>query len=103
MQAIGMPELIVDIDVNDDVWLRDRAMTAQDVRDLVKQLREQGTQTLIVRCGCLGLLPYRTDLSYPMGFDGDRKSTRLNSSHTVISSAVFCLQKKTKINRFHAP
>src|SRR5438132_4381699 len=27
----------------------------------------------------------------------DRKSTRLNSSHTVISYAVFCLKKKTKI------
>ena len=25
----------------------------------------------------------------------DRKSTRLNSSHVVISSAVFCLKKKT--------
>src|SRR5438034_5353524 len=27
----------------------------------------------------------------------DRKSTRLNSSHTVISYAVFCLKKKMKI------
>src|SRR5437588_6393504 len=27
----------------------------------------------------------------------DRKSTRLNSSHTVISYAVFCLKKKTKM------
>ena len=27
---------------------------------------------------------------------GDRKSTRLNSSHVVISYAVFCLKKKTK-------
>src|SRR5438034_8138119 len=26
----------------------------------------------------------------------DRKSTRLNSSHTVISYAVFCLKKKSK-------
>src|SRR5260221_5132143 len=26
----------------------------------------------------------------------DRKSTRLNSSHTVISYAVFCLEKKNK-------
>src|SRR5436190_10435498 len=26
--------------------------------------------------------------------DADRKSTRLNSSHTVISYAVFCLKKK---------
>src|SRR5256885_13210085 len=27
----------------------------------------------------------------------DRKSTRLNSSHLVISYAVFCLKKKTKL------
>src|SRR2546426_5381981 len=30
------------------------------------------------------------------GADGDRKSTRLNSSHLVISYAVFCLKKKNK-------
>src|SRR5437588_7918553 len=29
-------------------------------------------------------------------FCRDRKSTRLNSSHTVISYAVFCLKKKRK-------
>src|SRR2546426_6655519 len=28
---------------------------------------------------------------------GDRKSTRLNSSHLVISYAVFCLKKKKQI------
>src|SRR5438034_4744048 len=33
---------------------------------------------------------YRIDLVV----EGDRKSTRLNSSHTVISYAVFCLKKK---------
>src|SRR5947207_8528480 len=38
----------------------------------------------------------------------DRKSTRLNSSHTVISYAVFCLKKKkntksmTRLSRPHA-
>src|SRR2546426_6451532 len=38
-------------------------------------------------------------LSSPMTFDTpDRKSTRLNSSHLVISYAVFCLKKK-KNNR----
>src|SRR5256885_11139822 len=31
---------------------------------------------------------------------GDRKSTRLNSSHLVISYAVFCLKKKKKKKRF---
>src|SRR5256885_5361130 len=30
------------------------------------------------------------------GMGGDRKSTRLNSSHLVISYAVFCLKKKIK-------
>src|SRR5436190_3860346 len=32
----------------------------------------------------------------------DRKSTRLNSSHTVISYAVFCLKKKNKSRTFIA-
>src|SRR2546426_6577585 len=34
---------------------------------------------------------------YDLFRTGDRKSTRLNSSHLVISYAVFCLKKK-KIN-----
>src|SRR2546426_7633047 len=37
----------------------------------------------------------------------DRKSTRLNSSHLVISYAVFCLKKKKQVpnqdSRLHAP
>src|SRR5438034_4152339 len=33
------------------------------------------------------------------GDQRDRKSTRLNSSHTVISYAVFCLKKKIKLNK----
>src|SRR5690242_21188999 len=31
--------------------------------------------------------------------EGDRKSTRLNSSHMSISYAVFCLKKKKKLKR----
>src|SRR5438552_12583432 len=34
---------------------------------------------------------FETDVSFPQG---DRKSTRLNSSHQIISYAVFCLKKK---------
>src|SRR5256885_3298085 len=33
---------------------------------------------------------------------GDRKSTRLNSSHLVISYAVFCLKKKTQTANVYA-
>src|SRR5205085_11228307 len=33
--------------------------------------------------------------------EGDRKSTRLNSSHSQISYAVFCLKKKNKQRQCH--
>src|SRR5256885_6784391 len=39
------------------------------------------------------LLQSMAELAPPLA---DRKSTRLNSSHLVISYAVFCLKKKTK-------
>src|SRR5438034_4972096 len=45
---------------------------------------------------CFALIGQRTrQLSRPTA---DRKSTRLNSSHTVISYAVFCLKKKRHTN-----
>src|SRR5436190_13508479 len=46
--------------------------------------------------------PANTNVQVPpdrqdkVGTLSDRKSTRLNSSHTVISYAVFCLKKKKK-------
>src|SRR2546430_8058617 len=36
------------------------------------------------------------------GQQGDRKSTRLNSSHSQISYAVFCLKKKKKKHTKHS-
>src|SRR2546426_8616425 len=43
-------------------------------------------------CGCCrGFIRCRT---IPSDRNRDRKSTRLNSSHLVISYAVFCLKKK---------
>src|SRR5690606_35963804 len=39
----------------------------------------------------------KINMSVPAGASsGDRKSTRLNSSHVKISYAVFCLKKKTE-------
>src|SRR5689334_23869064 len=40
----------------------------------------------------------RRDLRAGAVAAGDRKSTRLNSSHSSISYAVFCLKKKKKKN-----
>src|SRR5256885_8473005 len=42
---------------------------------------------------------HRIGLAATCAATGDRKSTRLNSSHLVISYAVFCLKKKKKINK----
>src|SRR5438034_2935776 len=43
----------------------------------------------------------RRDPSWPPA--EDRKSTRLNSSHTVISYAVFCLKKKKNKTTYCRP
>src|SRR5947209_11215335 len=45
--------------------------------------------------------PHEHNVAYHLDFgpqwkQGDRKSTRLNSSHANISYAVFCLKKKKK-------
>src|SRR2546426_7013435 len=49
------------------------------------------------RCGRTSPSPDR-GRAHPSGRARDRKSTRLNSSHLVISYAVFCLKKKKKPN-----
>src|SRR5947207_10855013 len=51
-----------------------------------------GAPTLDGAVTCRGVTIVRGN--QPAQWRGDRKSTRLNSSHTVISYAVFCLQKK---------
>src|SRR2546426_8504508 len=43
----------------------------------------------------LGPKAFRDVALFGFGGSQDRKSTRLNSSHLVISYAVFCLKKKT--------
>src|SRR2546427_7398991 len=48
--------------------------------------------------------PHLDERRRPLGGEpphavGDRKSTRLNSSHSQISYAVFCLKKKKKKNK----
>src|SRR5256885_5365358 len=61
----------------------------------------RGTARLLLRLRCLlpPVGPACGGLRHCAGRGhGDRKSTRLNSSHLVISYAVFCLKKKKKIH-----
>src|SRR5688500_19458795 len=48
------------------------------------------------RLGVCAEIAALTAAQQAFGLDRDRKSTRLNSSHLVISYAVFCLKKKKK-------
>src|SRR5260221_2071271 len=63
--------------------------------------RSRGAERPVVVAGAEGRLrrlhrggALALDLGERGGRGRDRKSTRLNSSHTVISYAVFCLKKK---------
>src|SRR5437588_3818458 len=63
--------------------------------------------TTLFRSPLPSLHPHAPDrrARHPPNEGKDRKSTRLNSSHTVISYAVFCLKKKNcencQCNRNH--
>src|SRR5207249_6052688 len=80
---------------------RQKSVNAKAERILV----EKGARRLTLFCAGRKLKEYRVALGFsPVGPkqregdgrtpEGDRKSTRLNSSHVSISYAVFCLKKK---------
>src|SRR5256885_2666397 len=71
-----------------------------DAMTMVGSLDKKGVPTALVR---VGTLLYQVRAGNYLGqnygkvtriTETDRKSTRLNSSHLVISYAVFCLKKK---------
>src|SRR5688572_32019730 len=76
--------------------LRISATTVNELRSWDQYVTAQ------VRIGDLRVVDVEQDPSLPsrrvermqLYYQGDRKSTRLNSSHSQISYAVFCLKKK---------
>src|SRR5690625_4586860 len=70
-----------------DVRLYDDRI-ARRVGDLVTVVFEESTNA---KKGASTNISKESDIDL-----GDRKSTRLNSSHVAISYAVFCLKKKTR-------
>src|SRR5256885_10914890 len=52
-------------------------------------------QAPVARHSGISIHPLKSRQKFP-NLNSDRKSTRLNSSHLVISYAVFCLKKKKK-------
>src|SRR5438132_9654690 len=63
--------------------------------DLLRRTTCQRILGAVHRNRLLCRLPWRSDHRFEPEYQNlDRKSTRLNSSHTVSSYAVFCLKKK---------
>src|SRR5437879_10358115 len=67
----------------DRVFVRKEAMRKRFVHD---NRPRRGLCIVIIKIAPL----------FQRNLEGDRKSTRLNSSHRCISYAVFCLKKKNK-------
>src|SRR5256885_9033635 len=81
MRSLGLPDERVTLTpyvVDNDWWL---AESARVHREAVRSSWDAPADALVIL------------------FCGDRKSTRLNSSHLVISYAVFCLKKKNNNSR----
>src|SRR5699024_12186031 len=53
-----------------------------------------GVQKRLLQGSCIGSVALKVVPQRQQNVGGDRKSTRLNSSHVSISYAVFCLKKK---------
>src|SRR5437588_2004857 len=103
MQKIGFAEALESVITNDPRYHRDGYIFLRDALDFTtkQQKKIKGVSVRHVTGPELldGVRQYALKEFGPMVmtvFDswGDRKSTRLNSSHTVISYAVFCLKKK---------
>src|SRR2546422_7931438 len=74
-----------------------RSLTGQEACDENQNLRS-GHRGTCCRCGGPAVGLGRRGARSREGAEGDRKSTRLNSSHGYISYAVFCLKKKKILN-----
>src|SRR5258708_17890523 len=81
-----------------------RSLAAGHLPDLSRRVAAGDRNPVAVRAERDGVDPCRMADGWARGFSGfgfpelglasDRKSTRLNSSHQIISYAVFCLKKK---------
>src|SRR5688572_14489888 len=99
-EAISALAARVDIDLEGDP---DSLIVLLDGRDVTEQIR---TESVTVMSSVVSTIPgvrrAMVARQREMGQRGavlDRKSTRLNSSHSQISYAVFCLKKKNKQTR----
>src|SRR5215211_9068783 len=92
---IAEQELIFGTHVHVGIDDAEKAIYVADgMRGYLPLLHGMSSNSPLWRGKTTGMMSSRTPIF--RAFPRDRKSTRLNSSHTVISYAVFCLKKKKK-------
>src|SRR3990172_801813 len=103
MRPHGRPGLVAEVNAKGGVEQRDiRLKSALDARSRNKggntmlrtMINHQRSKRTLVGVLLLAALILAVVGSVAAHDQGDRKSTRLNSSHGYISYAVFCLKKK---------
>src|SRR5215467_15469990 len=76
------------------------ALAVDSSHRTLRNLANAGSPPILIRAPAMNRPAARTAVNASQPAGGtcvqDRKSTRLNSSHLVISYAVFCLKKKKK-------
>src|SRR5258708_11370117 len=77
-----------------------RLETCGEVLKEILDIPDDIPKDLLNKAECVIVIPSVLKFAIGVGgdFGRDRKSTRLNSSHQIISYAVFCLKKKN--NRY---
>src|SRR5947208_13281972 len=93
--AFGIDENVarLDVAVQDAVFVRvvDRA---RQFRDELRCISDRDRRALCHFIQLSAVDEFHAEVAGTLAFAEDRKSTRLNSSHQIISYAVFCLKKK---------
>src|SRR5256885_13175142 len=95
---VAMLDVLNDLSATPPYWPGRLTMhvidTYRDPGAVVEVLDTQGQVRYLSTNGSHIPLPVETTRTVLAGQQSDRKSTRLNSSHLVISYAVFCLKQK---------
>src|SRR5256885_4029833 len=85
-RSINLPAMVVNKRVRHQIHV---LQIAQKIEQRIARLRNQNL--------VFGIAKQTKDVRVTLAGAGDRKSTRLHSSHLVISYAVFCLKKKKSL------
>src|SRR5438034_5995584 len=101
-RGLGLPDGVLSI-VGEPRWAPQQFWSANSKIRLTTKHTENKRKSLaqiqVIRCSwrpASSSTRTKCGCAYIRQTRRDRKSTRLNSSHTVISYAVFCLKKKKK-------